>query len=144
MPEENIGVIPLSEHFTALFEEQQRAFAAADKALRDHIDAQIARFREALDAAGLLEAHRIEGVKREMTLITEAAQIALDKLAEAYEKRFEQQNEWRARLADRERVQQEEMAKLTNSFMLREVGDSKFEDVRREMTRLAEKVNKLV
>lgn len=165
MPDDN-GVIPIREHYDAVLAEQRRALEIAererekaasalrveleraisegDKALRDHIAAQVQQIKAALESAERLEVQRFDSLKREMTLITEAAQTAIDKLAEAYEKRFEQQNEWRAQSADRERSQQEEMTKLSGQFMLREVADSKIEDVRREIAALSDKVNKLV
>jgi catechol-2,3-dioxygenase len=53
-------------------------------------------------------------------------------------------NEWRGQSADRERSQQEELAKLTSQFSLREVVDAQITDLRRSLEDLRDKVNKVV
>ena len=147
MHEQQRGVelaeVERGEKAKALRTEMERTIAEGDKALREHVKAQVHQIREALESAERLEVQRFDSLKREMQLITEAAQEAINKLADAYEKRFESVNEWRGQSADRERSQQEEMAKLSSQFMLREVADAQIADLRREVGELKGKVDRI-
>lgn len=158
--------VPLREYVEAIFEEFRRAVVVAeqerekaaralrmelersiaegDRNLRDHIENQVQQIRGALIAADMLEVQRVEAVQRETKLIHEASEKAIAKADAADEKRFEAMNEWRAQSSDRERSQQQEMAKFVGQFMLREVADAQIGQLRQMIFDLTEKVNKLV
>jgi hypothetical protein len=108
------------------------------------LDERFIRIEQALEWASEREAQRFDSMKREMELITDAAATAITKVEAATDKRFEGVNEWRGQSADRERSQQEELAKLTSQFSLREVVDAQITDLRRSLEDLRDKVNKVV
>ena len=164
--EDNVAVVSLRDYVEAIFEEQRRGMLVAederekaakalrdelaraieegDRALREHISQQVAQIREALESANKLEVARIEGVRRETSLILESNKEAVTKAEVATEKRFESVNEWRDQSADRERSQQEDRAALESKFAPREVVDAQLEGLRRELQELREKLSKLV
>lgn len=91
----------------------------------------------------------------EFRLLRAADATAIDKATIANEKRFEAANEWRGQSADRERSQAESMAKLSSTFVrsdtadaqlqgLRESLESQLGELRRLITDIADKVNKVV
>ena len=67
---------------------------------------------------------------RELAAAVQAQKDAVIKAELATEKRFEGVNEWRAQSADRERSQADERAKLQSSFLLKEVADNQFDQIR--------------
>lgn len=165
--------VPLREFFEAVLDEQRRGMVVAeqerekaakalrdelaraieegDKALRDHILQQVHQIRAALEAANILEVERFNQVqahvdataataeqhvaqlRREREIVTGAQMEAIQKAESATEKRFESVNEFRAQLND-----------VIGQFMPREVADAQFSELRRSISDLAEKVNKLV
>jgi chromosome segregation ATPase len=115
-----------------------------DDALGDHIKMQVEQLRAALTST-----------QREVRIIFDASQEAIAKAEALNKERWEGNNKWRDQSADRERSQQEEMAKLSGSFIrkdtaeaqferLRESADAQFGELRRAISELTEKVNKLV
>lgn len=91
----------------------------------------------------------------EFRLLRAADARAIDKATIANEERFHAANEWRSQSADRERSQAEAMAKLTSTFVrsdtadaqlkgLRESIESQLGELRRLITDIADKVNKVV
>lgn len=165
--------VPLREFFEAVLDEQRRGMVVAeqerekaakalrdelaraieegDKALRDHILQQVHQIRAALEAANILEVERfnqaqahidataataeqhVAQLRREREIVTGAQMEAIQKAESATEKRFESVNEFRAQLND-----------VIGQFMPREVADAQFSELRRSISDLAEKVNKLV
>lgn len=106
---------------------------AGDMALRDHVDQQVQQIRAALDA-----------LHREMNLTRDSSEKAIAKAETATEKRFESVNEWRGQSADRERSQEDQMAKLASTFLPRETADAQFDSLRQQIAKLEEKVSKLL
>jgi hypothetical protein len=120
-----------------------REIASGDDQLRDHIQQQVEQLR------GL-----IESVRREAALIQDASERAISKAEELNRERWEGNQIWRDRAADRERSQQEELAKLSSTFLrqdtaaaqferLRENADAQFGELRRALNELGEKVGKI-
>lgn len=106
-----------------------QAIDQGDRALATHIAQEIARIREALQSADLLERERVEktvakiaAVQRELSIVHEAAEKAIAKAENANEKRFASVNEFRAQLADQ-----------TASFLPREVADRQFAELARQL-----------
>lgn len=138
----------------ALRVELQRAITEGDRALRDHIEAQINQIREAQEAAERLALQRsatleaqiravaaeatehVEQLRRERELVTSAQMQAIAKAEAANEKRFEAANEWRGQSADRERTQQEQMAKLSGTFLPREVADAQWDQINERLRKV--------
>jgi hypothetical protein len=85
-----------------------------------------------------------ENLRRERELITRAQKEAIAKAEVATEKRFELANEWRQQSADRELSRQEDTARLASTFMPREIAEAQLSELRRAISDLTEKVNKLV
>ena len=146
----------------ALRSELERAISEGDKNLRDHIAGQVVQIHAALVSADELERQRIgeltsslarsmvearqtlaayaeqmsqrlDAVRREVLLIQDASAVAIAKADTANEKRFESVNEFRAQLADQ-----------SGSFLPREVADAQFTELRRTISELTEKVNRVV
>jgi len=120
-----------------------KEIAAGDAMLSDHINQQIQQLQ------GL-----IESVRREAALIQASSEQAVAKAEELNRERWEGNQIWRDRASDRERDQQQEMAKLSIIFLhrdtaeaqferLRENADTQFGELRRSLTELTEKVNRL-
>ncbi len=108
-----------------------RAVLDGDERLREHVSSQEKQVRDALNAAEKLAIaeqarveERIKGVELVASLTQKSAEKAVQKAEEAVEKRLEGQNEWRAQSADRERSQQETIARLTATLLPREVYDT--------------------
>jgi len=109
--------------------------------LLDHVTQQVQQLQ------GL-----IESVRREAGLIHGASESAVAKAEELNRERWEGNQIWRDRAADRERALQEEMAKLASTFLhrdtaeaqferLRENADAQFGELRRSLTELTQKVS---
>jgi hypothetical protein len=130
----------LTEHVESAVRSITDASVAADRL-------SVAR-REALDhrieTAILIGNERLQAVRREMELITEAAAMAIAKAEVATEKRFESVNEWRGQSADRERTMQEQNTALATTYLPREVAEAQFAEFRRTLVEMAEKIGKLV
>ncbi len=92
--------------------------AQGDANLREHMAQQV----EAV-------AQQIAAATREAEVRAAEAEKAILKQETATERRFESANEWRGQSLDRERSQQEQMAKLSATFAPREVLDAKIEDL---------------
>lgn len=178
------GTVPLRQYIEAIIHRQDRAIEVAeqerekaanalrvelaraieegDRALRDHIEAQVQQIRSALESAELLEIERIgavsarleaqsrlanerlEGLQRESELLRETSERAIAKAEAATEKRFESVNEWRDQSADRERSYQEQAAALTAEFPRREVVDAQLNELRAMVLDLRDKLGKVV
>lgn len=115
----------------ALRDELARSITEGDRALRDHVEAQIFQIREASAAAEKLEAARvtdvketIAGVQREIGIAFGAAQIAISKSEAAVDQKFHDANEWRAQSADREVSQRNQITELTSTYLPRESFDA--------------------
>ena len=142
----------------ALRVQLERNIVDGDDRLRDHIMLQVAQIRLALEAADKLEIERITKVgevqraaltqlaemtrerahtlRGELAAANANAKEAVLKQEQANERRFEAANEWRQQSADRERSQADERAKLEANFMLREVADAAFAEIRANLERL--------
>lgn len=85
----------------------------------------------------------IDGVRREITIAADASKEAILKQEHANEKRFESVNEWRGQSLDRERSTNESMAKLSSTYVPREVADKQNEVVEKQLDALEERLRKL-
>ncbi len=110
----------------------RHSISEGDDRLREHIVAQFAQIAAALDSAEKLEVTRLDTLRREMTLIHDGSEKAISKAETAVEKRLEAGNAYRAQLADQ-----------ASAFMLREVGDAQFVDLRKQVAELTERLGKL-
>lgn len=162
--------VDVKEYFEAILDEQRRGMVVAeeereksavalraeltrqieqgDRALGDHIRTQIEQIKllaMSLDDQARL---RIDGVadsvqrvekaaeqhvaqlRREREMVTAAQQEAIAKAEMANEKRFEAVNEFRANLADQ-----------TASFMPREVAESKFSELQKQVNVNTDRLN---
>lgn len=108
------------------------SISEGDDRLREHIVNQFAQIAAALDSAEKLEVTRLDTLRREMTLIHDGSEKAISKAETAVEKRLEAGNAYRAQLADQ-----------ASTFMLREVGDAQFDDLRKQVAELTERLGKL-
>lgn len=135
----------------ALRDELARAIEDGDRALSEHIKQQVHQIGAALEAAEKLELERfgqlqiqvkaieaaaqqhVDQLRREREIVTGAQMEAIDKAEKATEKRFESVNEFRAQLND-----------VISQFVPREVADANFAELRRSISDLSEKVNKVV
>lgn len=142
----------------ALRDELARAIEEGDHNLREHIEMQVHQIREALDSQEKLDLQRhttnsaeskaldrrideaqergmsrLDGLRREQELIQGSAADAIAKAETANEKRFESVNEFRAQLSDQ-----------TSEFIRREVFDTTVGELRRSLTDVLEKINKVV
>lgn len=145
----------------ALAEALSRSIREGDERLREHITNQIQQIEAALVAAEkLLDAHverlkadiasgeqqsemRYQAMQDQLTARFESSEKAISKAEAANEKRFEDVNQWRQQSNERERAQQEQTLRLTSSFLPREVADAQFEQIRRNITELTEKLGRL-
>jgi hypothetical protein len=128
----------------SLREELQRTIEDGDRALREHIGQQVQQIQAALVSAEKLELERIASLRREVNIINEASKTAIAKAEAATEKRFEGVNEWRGQSADRERTQQQAIQDAQERSMPREVAEAQFNELRRAVADLYEKVSKVV
>jgi hypothetical protein len=136
--------VTLREHIESICAELSRRITEGDRELRQHVQNQVEQIRLALESAEHLEVERLEALRREMSIITDASSQAINKAEAATEKRFEAVNEWRGQSADRERSQQEQSGILMSTFMPREVAEAQLSEVRRSVADLTEKVGKLL
>ncbi len=105
------------------------SIAEGDRALRDHVAAQVDQLRSQLAASvALTEANfkasseRTTGVRNELLLIAEAAKEAVIKAEVATDKRFEGINDFRGELSDR-----------WDKTLPREVAESQFSDIQKRI-----------
>lgn len=103
----------LKQHLDAIFTERLRIQQDNDAALHRRIDEQITSLREATVA----QEKRVDAAFK-------ASETAITKADHAYEKRFEDANEWRGQSADRERTQQQEIQDFRATLLPRETFDS--------------------
>lgn len=111
----------------------ERAMQEGDDRLREHILNQVQQINAALVSADQLEQERIRVVTARLDTQFEAAQEAIKKSEKRYDDKFDQQNEWRGQSADRERSQQETIAKLSGGFLPREVAEAQIDDLRQRI-----------
>jgi len=120
-----------------------KEIAAGDAQLSDHINQQIQQLQ------GL-----IESVRREAALIQASSEAAVAKAEELNRERWEGNQIWRDRAADRERDLQKALTELSVVFLhrdtaeaqferLREKGDAQFGELRRSLNELADKVSRI-
>lgn len=155
MAESDTPDVPLREHFEALLALAERerdkavhllsaqiaqAIREGDQRLREHIASEVIRIDAALESAEKLELQRLDAaldrvtaVQRELELQQEAASMAIAKAESATEERFKSVNAFRAQNA-------EERA----NYLRTDVADAQFTEIRRALSDLAEKVNKIV
>lgn len=133
----------------SLFAEKQKALDAALTAQKEAVSkAELATDRIAARAAGDQDAlrgemtERLAALRRELESATAAQKEAVIKQEQANERRFETTNEWRAQSADRERSSTEERVKLQATFMLKEVADNQFSQIRTTSDSRYEVLNK--
>jgi plasmid stability protein len=93
-----------------------REITAGNVQLRDHVDQQVGQLRSL-----------IESVRREAALIQTASEQAVAKAEELNRERWEGNQIWRDRAADRERDLQQEIAKLSAIFLHRDTAEAQFE-----------------
>lgn len=111
--------------------------AQGDENLRAHIDHQVGQIREALDSAEKLEKARIAAVEekiaaaqRELKLIQDASETAIQKAEVATERRLEGMNEFRKQLEAQ-----------SNTFLPREVAEANFTELRKALSVITERIN---
>jgi flagellar biosynthesis/type III secretory pathway protein FliH len=109
-----------------------RAMQEGDDRLREHITNQVMQINAALISADKLEIARIDAVRTQLTDAMKAAAAAVTKAENATEKRLEGMNEFRAQLESQ-----------NSTFMPREVGEAQFNELRRTVAELVDKVSKL-
>jgi uncharacterized protein YoxC len=151
---------------TALTTEQLLRTVSAE---RDYVDGKIAVLEQRLDAIDKatrllnetvnrtpteiqrevshlreLLFERINAVTSQIDLMLSSSKEAIEKAEAANERRFEGINEWRGQSADRERSMMQQAQELASTYMPREVGDAQFNEIRRVVGELVEKVNKIV
>lgn len=119
----------------AILDEQRYGTEAAERerekvaqALYARMDMRIEQIREIIAAA-----------RRESDLRHDASQTAIAKADTSNEKRFKEANEWRQQSADRERAHAEAMTAHLNRFVLREVADAQFAELRKQVSDLAQR-----
>lgn len=117
--------VPLRDYFEARLVELSRRLDDGDRALREHITAQVDQIAVALETA-----------QREMAAEAAASEKAVLKAEAATEKRFEAANEWRQQSNDRERAAADQTAKLVNNFLPRETADALLAVLHRELAEL--------
>jgi hypothetical protein len=128
----------------ALATSLSREIASGDAQLGDHITQQVEQLRDL-----------IRSVRREAELIHNSSQAAIAKAEELNKERWESNNKWKEAAADRERSQQEEMTKLSGTFLrqdtadaqfdrLRETSDAQIADLRRQIAAITEKISQVV
>lgn len=127
----------LRQYVEALFEQKDKALDAALASQKEAVaKAEVATDRIALraqaDQHALREetSERLGALRRELEAATLAQKEAVLKQEQATERRFDGVNEWRDQSADRERSSAEERAKLQASFMLKEVAENQFVQLR--------------
>lgn len=99
----------LKQYVDALMDERQRAQETGDAALHKRIDEQIQALRDTTVAQG-----------KQVDAAFAASEKAINKADHAYEKRFEDANEWRGQSADRERSQQDQIQLFRATLLPRE------------------------
>jgi hypothetical protein len=173
MSEQDYAAVPLREYIEAVFEEQRRGMLVAeterekaakaleialarsieegDRALREHVAAQVQQIQAALQAAEKLELQRfsslekqidayaktsndrLASLQREAQLVATSSETAINKANAATEKRLESLNELRAMVTDAQAA-----------FLPREVADAQFTELRRAISELSGKISKLI
>lgn len=123
---EFVETILAEQRYGAEVAEREREKVA--QALYRRVDMEIAQVREALMSA-----------RREGDLRHDAAQTAIAKADISNEKRFKEANEWRQQSADRERAHAQAMTEHLDRFVLREVADAQFAELRKQVTDLAQR-----
>lgn len=154
--------VPLREYIEGIFEEQRRGLLVAeeerekaakalraelaraidegDDRLREHIDQQFKQINAALESAEKLEIERIakvssdiKSVAREIRIAADASSAAIIKAEVATDKRLEGLNELRHVVSDAQA-----------HFLPREVAEAQFTELRRAISEISDKINKLV
>lgn len=138
-----------------------RSIHEGDERLREHIAGQIRQIEAALvsaeklsgavaaqlkaDVEGVDERSKLRnaGMQESITSRFEYTEAAVSKAEAGNEKRFADANEWREQTAARERAQQEQNLRLSGTFLPREVAEAQFEQMRRNIADLTEKLGKL-
>ena len=116
----------------ALAETLHQSIEAGDKGLQANLENQVLLFQAALDAA-----------RREMTIIQNASKEAIDKAEVATQKQFASSNAVRGQMADQLVAHRDNLEKLVRELMPREVAESKLEEMRQQISVLAEKLGRL-
>ena len=146
----------------ALKEELETAIERGDSSLRENFSQQVSHLKEAIanaeklgvarsqeirkhiDIAIQLGAERLEAVHRELKLIMENTEKEIAKAEETSEKRFATLEDLRSQISNSERERVEQMSQQTSRFLPREVAEQQFNDIRRLVTELSDKLSKLV
>ncbi len=128
----------------AMRENLDRAIREGDERLREHIANQISQIQAALTSADKLEIQRVktaeestEGLRREMNLITTAAQEAIKKAEDAQKDVNSKSNEFRGQLSDQASTFMPRRESESRSLEL----DRRIEEGRTERERLLSGVN---
>ena len=140
----SIGSVSLREYIEALFEEHRRGMVTAEQErekaaqiVADHQAATIATVERVLREHVSQQVHQINAaigsLQREMTLIHDASERAIEKAELANDKRFEAFNAFR-----------EQLAEERNTFQRVDVAEAQLAELRRAIAELVEKVSKVV
>lgn len=118
-------------YFNAQLAALEKAMLIGDERLADHIAQQIDDIRSALATAERLELERVEGLRREISISSEASKEAILKQEAANEKRFEGVNQFRAQLATQQQT-----------FMPREVVEKQIEAVEERLMKVESRLDR--
>ena len=136
---------------TVVRSELEQAISSGDERLREHILNQVQQIKDALISADKLEQSRIAIVaeisEKQQSVADaryDASQDAIVKAEKLAEKKFDDANEWRGQSADRERTQKEQIANLTTTFIPREVADTQFIQLNKQMRDLQQFQAKII
>jgi hypothetical protein len=145
----------------ALASSLARSISEGDEHLREHVLDQVSQIEAALVSAEKLAVARSEKLKTDVASVEQRSEMRFDAIQEQVnsrfdytetavakaeagnEKRFADANQWREQSAERERQQQEQTLRLTSAFLPREVADAQFDQMRRSIADLTEKLGKL-